>query len=71
MVDTQNKLSIVKQCRLLKIQWRFYYKSKTGKFRELENNAITRPTVFYSILWLQETDVLAQRFRFLNESQDD
>jgi hypothetical protein len=40
-----------------------YYK-ETGKFRELENNAITRPTVFYTHLWLQETDVLAQRFRF-------
>ena len=24
--------------------------SKTGKFRELENNAITRPTVFAKIL---------------------
>jgi putative transposase len=45
MVDTQNKLSIVKQCRLLN-RGGLYYKSKTGKFRELENNAITRPTVF-------------------------
>jgi hypothetical protein len=37
MVDTQNKLSIVKQCRLL-IHRGGLYKSKTGKFRELENN---------------------------------
>jgi hypothetical protein len=46
MVDTQNKLSIVKQCRLLKFIVAVFIISKTGKFRELENNAITRPTVF-------------------------
>jgi hypothetical protein len=45
MVDTQNKLSIVKQCRLLKFIVAVFI-IKTGKFRELENNAITRPTVF-------------------------
>jgi hypothetical protein len=46
VVDTQNKLSIVKQCRLLKIHRGGLYYKETGKFRELENNAITRPTVF-------------------------
>jgi uncharacterized integral membrane protein len=56
VVDTQNKLSIVKQCRLLKFIGGLYYK-ETGKFRELENNAITRPTVLILHLWLQETDV--------------
>jgi hypothetical protein len=45
MVDTQNKLSIVKQCRLLKFIVAVFI-IKKGKFRELENNAITRPTVF-------------------------
>jgi hypothetical protein len=47
MVDTQNKLSIVKQCRLLKFIVAVFIIKKTGKFRELEN-AITRPTVFYT-----------------------
>jgi hypothetical protein len=46
MVDTQNKLSIVKQCRLLKFIVAVFIIKQTGKFRELENNAITRPTVF-------------------------
>jgi hypothetical protein len=45
MVDTQNKLSIVKQC-IKKFIVAVFIKQKTGKFRELENNAITRPTVF-------------------------
>jgi hypothetical protein len=40
-----------------------YYKAKTGKFRELKIMQLLEPTVLIPILWLQETDVLAQGFR--------
>jgi putative transposase len=37
MVDTQNKLSIVKQCRLLKnSSWRSYYKAKQESLENLK-----------------------------------
>jgi hypothetical protein len=38
----QNKLSIVKQCRLLEIHCDgLHYKTKQERFRKLENNATT------------------------------
>jgi putative transposase len=66
MVDTQNKLSIVKQCRLLEIhRGGLYYKAKTGKFRELEIMQLLDQQYFNTPFYGCRTDVLAQRFRVL------
>jgi putative transposase len=45
MVDTQNKLSIVKQCRLKIHRGGLYYKAKQESLENLKI-AIIRPTVF-------------------------